>query len=259
MNEIQCIIENHVATVTLDRPKAGNAFSTEIMERWCDIFADIRKNEAIRCVIVKSNVPKAFTFGGDIKEEQHLKDASARRFSQLGQACALALRSCACPVIFSIHGYCLGAGLEFLLSADIVISSDDLQLGIPTIKLGEIPGFGGIGLLGQKIGYANAMDLLLTGRTLHAQEALALGLVQYVVPAKQLAQKTQELADTICGFAPLAVKKMKQVLQHAYEVPLEAQLFYETNAFMDICHTVDRTNAIDAFLNKQPSPTFYGK
>lgn len=259
MNDIQYTVENHIATVHLNRQRVGNAFSAEMMERWCAIFASIQENAEIRCVIVKSDLPNAFTFGGDIKEEQHLKDASARRFSQLGQACAKCLRDCPCPVIFSIHGYCLGAGLEFLLSADLVIASEDMQLGIPTIKLGELPGFGGIGLLGQKIGYANAMDLLLTGRTLQAQEALRLGLVQYLVPREELEQKTKELADTICGFAPLAVRKMKQVSQHTYGTTLEEQLTYETDAFMEICQTADRANAIEAFLNKKPSPKFQGK
>lgn len=259
MNEIQYTIENHIATVSLNRPRVGNAFSTEMMERWCDIFAQIQKNDAVRCVIVKSDLPNAFTFGGDIKEEQHLQGSSARRFSQLGQACAAAMRACPHPVIFSIHGYCLGAGLEFLLSADIVIASDDIQLGIPTIKLGEIPGFGGIGLLGQRIGHANAMDLLLTGRTLHGQDLLRLGLAQYVVPATALTQKTKELADTISRFAPLAVRKMKQVLLHGACVPLDMQLPYETDAFMEICHSADRANAIDAFVQKKPTPTFQGK
>lgn len=259
MNEIQYTVENHIAIVHLNRQHVGNAFSAEMMEKWCDIFSAIQKAENIRCVIVKSDLPNTFTFGGDIKEEQYLKGASARRFSHLGQACAKCLQECACPVIFSIHGYCLGAGLEFLLSADLVIAADNIQLGIPTIKLGEIPGFGGIGLLGKKIGYANAMDLLLTGRTLHGQEALRLGLVQYVVPAEALEQRTKELADTISGFAPLAVRKMKQVLQHTYGVTLEEQLIYETDAFMEICQTTDREKAIEAFLNKKPSPTFQGK
>lgn len=259
MNEIQLTVENYIATVHLNRQRVGNAFSTEMMEGWCDIFAEIHKKEDIRCVIVKSDLPNAFTFGGDIKEEQHLKGDFACHFSNLGQACAKCLRDCPYPVIFSIHGYCLGAGLEFLLSADLVIASDDIQLGIPTIKLGEIPGFGGIGLLGEKIGYANAMDLLLTGRTLQGQEALRLGLIQYLVSPEELEQKTKELADTICGFAPLAVQKMKRVLQHTYGTTLEEQLAYETNAFMEICQTTDRTNAIEAFLNKKPSPTFQGK
>lgn len=259
MNEIQYTLENHIATIHLNRKHVGNAFSTEMMEKWCDIFTSIHKEKDVRCVIVKSDLPKAFTFGGDIKEEQHLKDDSARHFSHLGQACAKCLRDCNCPVIFSIHGYCLGAGLEFLLSADLVIASDDIQLGIPTIKLGEIPGFGGIGLLGKKIGYANAIDLLLTGRTLCGQESLGLGLVQYVVPTKELEWKTKEVADTICGFAPLAVRKIKQVLQHTYNVSLEEQLIYETDAFTEICQTTDRANAIEAFLNKKPSPKFLGK
>lgn len=259
MNEIQLTVENYIATVHLNRQRVGNAFSTEMMEGWCDIFAEIHKKEDIRCVIVKSDLPNAFTFGGDIKEEQHLKGDFACHFSNLGQACAKCLRDCPYPVIFSIHGYCLGAGLEFLLSADLVIASDDIQLGTPTIKLGEIPGFGGIGLLGEKIGYANAMDLLLTGRTLQGQEALRLGLIQYLVSPEELEQKTKELADTICGFAPLAVQKMKRVLQHTYGTTLEEQLAYETDAFMEICQTTDRTNAIEAFLNKKPSPTFQGK
>ncbi|MCI7658020.1 enoyl-CoA hydratase/isomerase family protein [Anaerotignum sp.] len=259
MNEIRYTVRNHIATIHLNRQPVGNAFSTEMMEKWCNIFAVVHQEKDIRCVIVKSDLPNAFTFGGDIKEEQHLKDTSARRFSHLGQACAKCLRDCPCPVIFSIHGYCLGAGLEFLLSADLVIAADDIQLGIPTIKLGEIPGFGGIGLLGQKIGYANAMDLLLTGRTLRGEEALRLGLVQYVIPAEELEQKTKELADTISGFAPLAIRKMKQVLRHTYDVTLEEQLIYETDAFMEICQTTDRKKAIEAFLHKKPSPTFQGK
>lgn len=259
MNEIQFTVENHIATIHLNRQRVGNAFSTEMMEKWCNIFAEIQKKKDIGCVVVKSDLPNAFTFGGDIKEEQHLKGDSARRFSSLGQACAKCLRDCPCPVIFSINGYCLGAGLEFLLSADLVIASDDIQLGIPTIKLGEVPGFGGIGLLGKKIGYANAMDLLLTGRFLQGQEALRLGLVQYLVPKAELEQKTTELAHTICTFAPLAVRKMKQVLQHAYGTTLEEQLAYETEAFTEICQTCDRADAIEAFLNKKPSPPFHGK
>ena len=113
--------------------------------------------------------------------------------------------------------------------------------------------------MGKKIGYANAMDLLLTGRTLQGQEALRLGLIQYLVSPEELEQKTKELADTICGFAPLAVQKMKRVLQHTYGTTLDEQLAYETDAFMEICQTTDRTNAIEAFLNKKPSHTFQGK
>lgn len=87
MNEIQFTVENHIATIHLNRQRVGNAFSTEMMEKWCNIFAEIQKKEDIRCVVVKSELPNAFTFGGDIREEQHLKGDSARRFSGLGQAC----------------------------------------------------------------------------------------------------------------------------------------------------------------------------
>ena len=251
--------KNHIVSITLNRPEALNAFHTPFILEFLDAFSQIGKNTDVRCVIIKSILATAFTAGGDIKEEAALEGKNIKLFSKRGQACVLAVEQCRVPVILAAHGYTLGAGLELLLGCDITVVSEDVKIGIPTITLGEIPGWGGIYRLREAIGRSNALNLLLTGKNISAKEAFRIGLVQYVVPKEALVAKAEEIAKKIASFAPLAVESMKMAINGSDRYQKNIALDMESDLFEAVCKTEDRKEAIEAFIQKRSANAFYRK
>lgn len=243
------IQENHIAVITLQQPENLNAFSSKTMDLWLESFQNIGQNPQIRCVIIQSSVKRSFTSGGNLNEEILLTKETARLFAFKGQSCIQAVLSCPVPVIFSIHGYCLGAGLELLLGGDIIIAADDAKIGIPTLRFGTTPAFGSVQWLCEKIGRQNTMDLLLTGKTLTTEEALHFGLIQYVVPREKLQEKTMGIAEQIAALPPQAVIALKQILYS--QSPNTAQLELETDIFTKLCETPERNKRLLSFLSNK--------
>lgn len=252
MNYILYEVENHIATITLNRPKSLNAFSSEMAEEFLKTFQKIEFDNNIYCAIIKSNLPHTFTAGGDIKEERQMDADLAGKFAVLGKACVSAVETCRVPVIAAIHGHTLGAGFEIILGCDIVVSADDVQLAIPTINLGEIPCWGGTQRLARLIGKSSALDILLTGRTLSPQEALQMGIIQYITNKDELLDQAFALAQSIAAKTPCSVRCMKKAVLQGMHQSIADGFSLENDLFITTCTSVDRIEAMQAFLEKRP-------
>ncbi|MHA1712276.1 MAG: enoyl-CoA hydratase/isomerase family protein, partial [Candidatus Freyarchaeota archaeon] len=190
-----------------------------------------------------------------------MKDATplqARSFSQLGQRVLMKLENLEIPVIAAINGYALGGGCEIALACDIRIASEKAQLGQPEINLGIIPGWGGCIRLPRIVGSAKALEIILTGDRISAQEALQVGLVNMVVPEDQLEKAVKELADKLAGKPPVAVKLAKSVVKKGLESSLKSGMNLESSAFSICFATEDQKEGVKAFLEKR-KPQFKGE
>ena len=244
--------ENHIAFVTLNRPEAMNAFSSALIHEIIDSFKKIEEDKDVYCVVIDAEGERAFSVGGDIKEEIKTTGAAALDFGRLGKACVTAVSDCRVPVICSVHGFCLGGGMEVVLVSDLTVAADNMKIGMPTIKLGTIPGWGSTKTLADAVGTAKAKELLYTGKQIDADEALRIGLVQFVVPAGDLKAETLKLAERIADMAPIAMKTMKSCINKSREMTREEAFEMETEAFAMCYDTEDKLEAMSAFLEKRP-------
>lgn len=240
------------ALITINRPKALNAFNSQMLDELTEALEMAEKDTGVRCVILTAAGERAFTAGGDIKEEVQLNETTAAEFSRRGKKMIRSILNHRVPVICAVRGYALGGG-------DITVAATDAKIGIPTIKLGGIPGWGSTVLLPRTVGASRAKELLYTGRSLSAEEALKLGVVEDVVEPDELLKRAFELADTIADMAPLAVENMKKSINTAMSAGLEESLGAETDIFASCFGTQDHLEATTAFLEKRAHGEFMRK
>lgn len=256
MEFIQYSKTNHIARVTINRPSALNAFNYQLIEEMTEIFEQIPKDPEVYCVIIDSAVPKAFTSGGDIKLENTLTVETALDFAKKGKYMLSLIEDCPYPVIAAVNGYALGAGLEIMLVADIVVVAKNAIVGVPTINLGGIPGWGSMLRLPQRVGRSRALDLLLTGRKISGMESYEYGLAEYVVDEDRLHQKAWELAEIIADKAPGAIRAMKECVLKCSRMDRE-KAFEVDNELYAYCYSLkDHQEAMHAFLEKRPHREF---
>jgi 2-oxoglutaroyl-CoA hydrolase len=242
-----------VATITLDVPGKLNRVSMAERDQLARLFTELGADDAVR-VVVLTGAGEAFTAGGDIAG---FLEVDALHLSGLAWNVAAAER-CPKPVIAKLRGYAFGVGLELALACDFRLAADDLQLGLPEIKLGMIPGSGGTQRLARLIGLGRAKDAIMRGRRIPAAEALALGLVTEVVPPEELDAAVDRLVEELTALSPLALAMAKRVLNHVYDGPLALGLEIEGLAYGVLRSTEDYREGIAAFYEKRP-PTFEGK
>lgn len=245
-----------IAVLTINRPRALNAFNSQMLEELTEALRYAEENTEIRCVILAAAGERAFTAGGDIKEEVLLTSETARLFSERGKRLILSIRKHRVPVLCAVQGYALGGGMELILASDVTIAASNAKIGIPTIKLGGIPGWGSTVLLPRVVGESRAKELLYTGRSLDAEEAKALGLVEFVTEPERLMERTMELAKEIADMAPLAIESMKQAINGSLEAGLTEALQKETGLFASCFDTADHLEATTAFLEKREHGEF---
>lgn len=243
--------ENHIATITINRPEALNAFNSQVIHDIIEAFGMVEGDPDVYCVILNAAGEKAFSAGGDIKEEIATIGEEALTFGNLGKQCIKSIQNCRVPVICSVQGYALGGGMEIILVCDITIAAENAKIGMPTIKLGTIPGWGSTKNLSKVVGVSRAKELLYTGRMVKAEEALRLGIVEFVVPKEELAEKTRDLAEQIADKAPIAMKTMKLCIDRGYEMDTESAYQLETEKFAMCYGTEDKYEAMLAFLEKR--------
>src|SRR6267154_5465758 len=239
-----------VGLVTLNRPKALNALNDSLMNELGDALAAFDADEAIGAMVITGS-DKAFAAGADIGA---MKDRSFRDV-YMGQYITRnweRMRSIRKPVIAAVAGYALGGGCELAMMCDILIAADTAKFGQPEIKLGIIPGAGGTQRLPRAVGKAKAMDLVLTGRNMDAQEAERCGLVARVVPAERLHEEVLEMATTIAAYSLPAVLAAKEAINRAYESPLADGAMFERRLFHALFATADQKEGMSAFLEKRP-------
>lgn len=241
----------HIATITINRPRALNAFNSQMLDEMTEVLKTAEEDLDIRCVIVTAAGERAFTAGGDIKEEVKMNRETAAAFAGRGKQCVLSILNHRVPVICAVRGYALGGGMELILASDITIAASDAKIGIPTIKLGAIPGWASTVLLPRTVGASRAKELLYTGRSLGAGEALELGLVEMVTEPERLMEEANALAGVIADMAPLAVERMKKSVNRSMQAELTESLENETALFAACFETADHLEATTAFLEKR--------
>ncbi|MGE5593496.1 MAG: enoyl-CoA hydratase/isomerase family protein [Betaproteobacteria bacterium] len=243
--------------VTIDRPPV-NALNFQTVNELARAFTELRADPSVMVVVVTGAGERAFVAGADIKEFPGLTREAGVEMSRRGHAVMGLIASFPCPVIAAVNGLCLGGGCELAMACDIRIASDSAKFGQPEVNLGLIPGYGGTVRLARLVGPAAASELLFTGRVIDAQEALAIGLVNRVVPHASLMDVCLELAETIASKAPVAVRLAKTVLSQAGDARLDDGLEVEARCFGDACATEDMHEGVRAFLEKR-RPEFAGR
>lgn len=246
------------ATVTLNRPDKLNALNSDVLDALEAVFAEIKADPTIHVVVVTGSGPKAFAAGADIAE-LHRQDAySGRLFAERGQRAFNAIERLGKPVIAAVNGFALGGGCELALACHIRFAADNARFGQPEINLGIIPGYGGTQRLSRVIGHSKAMELILSGDMINAEEALGLGLVTRVYPPDTLLLSTQDFAATLAAKAPLALYGCLEAVQASGDTSLLEGLFVEAGIFARVCGTQDFKEGTQAFLEKRQA-SFNGR
>jgi len=245
--------ERAVATITLDVPDKHNRVSMLARDQLRRVFEELDADEGARFVVL-AGAGGTFTAGGDIAG---FLEKSAWDVSRLADNVAAPER-CTKPVIAALEGYVLGVGLELALACDFRLAAEGTQLGFPEVTIGMIPGSGGTQRLARLIGLGRAKDLIMRGRRVTAEEALALGLVTEVVPAGELDVAVDRLLGELTRHSPLALAMAKRVLNQAYEGPLRLGLELEGLAYGLLQQTHDFREGVEAFGEKRP-PKFEGR
>jgi enoyl-CoA hydratase/carnithine racemase len=240
-----------IAYVTVDRPKVLNALNTPT---WTDLkaaFEDAKADTSVRGVILTGAGDKAFIAGADIGELAHLSAYEAEESSRFGQAVLDLIENLGKPVIAAINGFALGGGCETAMACTMRIAAEHARFGQPEVKLGLLPGGGGTQRLPRLVGKGRALQLILTGETISAQEAYRIGLVNEVVPADNLIGRAETILKQVAANAPIAVKFSLDAANQGLEISQSAGLALEA-AYFGICAaTEDKKEGTSAFLEKR--------
>jgi enoyl-CoA hydratase/carnithine racemase len=250
--------KNAIAYVTVNRPKALNALSLATMEELGSAFQEIKDDPSIRVAILTGAGEKAFVAGADIGELAKQDPVSGKKFAHRGQAVLDLIENLGKPVIACINGFALGGGCELALACTMRLASDNAKLGQPEVKLGILPGYGGTQRLPRVVGKGLAMQMILAGEMITAQEAHRIGLVNEVTPPAELIPRAEAIAAKIIANAPLAVQYAMEAVNKGMEMPLAEAQFLETSLFGVCCATEDKKEGTAAFLEKRPAG-FKGK
>jgi 2-oxoglutaroyl-CoA hydrolase len=242
-----------VATITLDVPGKLNRVSMAARDQLATVFGELDRDDAVRFVVI-GGAGGQFTAGGDIAG---FLERSPWEVSQLARNVGAPER-CSKPVIARLGGYVFGVGFELALASDFRIASDDVQLALPEATIGMIPGSGGTQRLARMVGLGRAKDIIMRGRRVGAEEALALGLVTRVVPVDELDAAVAELIAELSRHSPLALKMAKRVLNTAYDGPLHLGLELEGMAYGLLRQSHDFREGVEAFGEKR-RPEFTGE
>lgn len=251
-------IQAPVARITVNRPDRLNALDRATLTELQRALTVVRAEPAVRALILTGAGDRAFAAGADIRELAELDVLAAREYSRQGQDLLRRLELLSIPVIAAINGYALGGGLELAMACTLRIAAEQAKLGLPEVKLGLLPGFGGTQRLPRLIPAGIALEMMLTGEPLTAAEALQHGLVSRVVPAADLAVTAEKLAQRIAANAPLAVGFCLEAVRRGGEMGLDAALGLESNLFALACTTQDKKEGTRAFLEKR-TPQFQGQ
>src|SRR5690349_17569093 len=250
--------QKSIAYVTVNRPKVLNALSMATMDELRAAFHEIKSDAEIRVVILTGAGEKAFIAGADISELAAQDPVSAKEYAQRGQSVLNLIENLGKPVIACINGFALGGGCEIAMACTIRLASETAKLGQPEVKLGIIPGYGGTQRLPRLVGKGIAMQLLLTGEMITAQEAYRIGLVNEVAAPADLIPRAEAIAAKIIANAPLAVQYTMEAVNKGMETPLAEGLYVEAVLFGAACATEDKREGTTAFLEKRPAQ-FKGK
>lgn len=249
-------VEDHVATIRLNRPDALNALNQELLRELIEALQECETNDKVRCTVITGS-EKAFAAGADIKEMSD-KSFVDVFFENLFEDFSLDFQRLRKPVVAAVSGYALGGGCELAMMCDFIIASDTAKFGQPEINLGVMAGLGGSQRLTRFVGKSKAMDMNLTGRFMDAEEAERSGLVSRVVPAKKLLSEAQSAATKIAEKSMVTVMAVKESVNRSYESTLSEGLLFERRVFHALFATEDQEEGMSAFIEKR-EPQFRDK
>ncbi|MGH9929832.1 MAG: enoyl-CoA hydratase/isomerase family protein [Pyrinomonadaceae bacterium] len=245
------------AIIRLNRPEKFNALSAEMIFALGESFRQIGNEPDLRAVILTATGDQAFCAGTDVTELAGLNEDQAREVSERGQALCNQIANCGVPVIAAVNGIAAGGGCELALACHLRIASVNALFSLPETRLGIIPAYGGTQRLAHEIGEGRALEMMLTGRTVDAEEALQFGLVNHIAPAVELLSQAESLAREIAQLAPLAIRACLEAVTQGNQLPLAAGLALESKLFAGLFATDDVREGTSAFLEKR-APVFKG-
>ena len=240
-----------VGVITLNRPKQLNALSPDLMVELGAALTHFDADAAIGCIIITGS-EKAFAAGADIGAMATYSFADVYKNDYITKHWET-IRGIRKPVIAAVSGFALGGGCELAMMCDFIIAADNARFGQPEIKLGIIPGAGGTQRLPRSVGKSKAMDLVLTGRMMNADEAERAGLVSRIVSLDKLLEETLAAALMICGYSQIAVMAAKESVNRSFESSLSDGVMFERRIFHALFATQDQKEGMDAFVNKRPA------
>jgi enoyl-CoA hydratase len=249
---------DQILVVTIDRPKVLNALNAQTVEEIGRVFAEARRDDAVRAVIVTGGGEKAFVAGADINELARQSPISGKETSERGQFVLSQIERFPKPVIAAINGFALGGGCELALACHIRIASEKAQIGLPEVTLGIIPGYGGTQRMARLLGKGKALELICTGDRIGAAEAEKIGLVNKVVAPEGLMAAAEEMARKIASRSPVAVRAAIEAVNVGSDMSFEEGQFLEATLFGLLCASEDMKEGMAAFLEKRPAK-FPGK
>ena len=245
-------ISHHIARLTLQNPPA-NVLDLAVLKELEQSLREVEEDPSVRVVILTGS-GRFFCAGADIHELIHLNAVHlGMEFAMRGQGLLNRIERSRKPVLAAINGTCVGGGLELALACHIRIAAAEAMLGLPEIKLGVIPGFGGTQRLPRVVGTSKAAEMILTGESISAAEALKIGLVSRVFPAEQVLAEAEALAGLITSHGTAAVQAVLHAMRGGLDIPLAEGLVREAELFGQLCISPDKQEATQAFLEKRPA------
>ncbi len=258
MTLVMYTVDQHIATVVLNRQEAANALSTDLLHEYIETLHKIEQDLTIRVVLITGAGEHVFCAGADLKERKQMPESQVMEtVSLIGEAVDITARLKQ-PTIAVLNGSAFGGGLELALACDLRVANAFAQVGLTETSLGIIPGAGGTQRLPRLIGIGLAKELIYTARRISADEAHRIGLVEHVFAKELVHEKAMELAKEIAGNAPLSLRQAKRALQQGMQVPIEKGLVIEREAYEKLLHTEDRKEGLRAFEEKR-KPNYEGK
>lgn len=248
--------KGHIAVATINRPKALNALNSQVLEDIDQLVEQVKADDEIRALVITGSGEKAFVAGADIGEMSTLTKAEGEAFGKKGNDVFRKLETLPVPTIAAVNGFALGGGCELSMACDIRLASEKAKFGQPEVGLGITPGFGGTQRLARIVGVSNAMELILTAKTINAAQAQELGLVSHVYPPEELMDKAMELAQAIAANAQVAVRQSKAAIRRGLQTDMYTGAAYEAEAFGLCFATEDQKDAMTAFVNKEKVTAF---
>jgi enoyl-CoA hydratase len=246
-----------VVVATISRPEALNALNQIVLRSLAALLDLVDGDKEVRALILTGAGEKAFVAGADIKQFENMTPAASEDFARAGQELFTRIEKSRVPVIAAVNGFALGGGLELALACDFIYAADNAKFGLPECTLGIMPGFGGTVRLPRRVGVGLAREMAMSGSMISAQDALACGLANKVVPAASLLEEARKTATAIASRAPLAVAAIKKSIHEGASLGEPQANALEAKLFGQLFGTNDRTEGVQAFIEKR-KPSFKG-
>ena len=259
MENVLIAKEGHVATITINRPKALNALSTAVLTDLNAALDEVAADQDVYALIITGAGEKSFVAGADIAEMKDKSVEEAAEYGKFGNAVFRKIETFKCPVIAAVNGFALGGGCELAMSCDIRVASENAVFGQPEVGLGITPGFGGTQRLARLVGAGIAKEMIYTARNIKADRAAQIGLVNKVVAAEELSATVMKMAQGIAKNAPIAVAYAKKAINNGLQTDIDSGIAIEVEEFSNCFATEDQTYGMTCFLEKVKEKEFSNK